>query len=355
MDNRPLDTWTQKISPNAMVSALSTLSKALLLEPVGASIGQLRWLHLRRPRRMYDFELFDQASRGPLGSIFLLARFRIDMVSLGCFVTIFKLSAALGPFTQQVISYANRQVDVRNSSVTFGVAYNYSVATVTGSNFVPNTFDSSIRANILGALYNSKIPPVFNCTSSCVWNDTYVTLGFGRECRDVTEAATANRSCINSDPLSNHERVDPYDGKISQECNMTTPGGVVLRPDHFPVFDGTWHTTKKYVSIASSSKFNNWNYRTLERGKSHSSLVTLAQYERDTAFLHGGELKENVTECEVSAVAWRYSGVTVEGNELAIADREKIPLDGFDSMLNVTGFPPWSTTSISIERASSPW
>lgn len=335
MDNRPLDTWTQKISLNAMVSALSTISKALLLEPVGASIGQLKWLHLRRPRRMYDFELFDQASRGPLGSTFLLARFQLDMVSLGCFVTI--LSAALGPFTQQVISYGNRQVDVRNSSVTFGVAYNYSVAALTGSDnqdyhnsLSPNTFDSSIRANILGALYNSKIPPVFNCTSSCAWNDTYVTLGFGHECRDVTEQATANRSCVDMD---SHEPVDPYDGKISQQCKMTTPGGVLLKPDHNPVFTGAWYTTRKYVSIASSSTYFNWYHRSPKRGKPYSSLVTLAQYERDPDFLHGAELKENVTECEVSAVAWRYSGIRVEGNELAIAGREKISLDDVDDSL----------------------
>ncbi|KAJ0122458.1 hypothetical protein J7T55_002971 [Diaporthe amygdali] len=344
MNNRPLNTWTLKISLNAMVAALSTISKALLLEPVGASIGQLKWLHLRRPRSMYDFELFDQASRGSLGSISLLVHRPLHVVSLGCFVTI--LSAALGPFTQQVISYANRQVDLRNSSATFGVAYNYNVTTITGSkesNFFPNTFDSSMRANILGALYNSKTPPVFNCTSACAWNGTYVTLGFGYECKDVTEAAAANRSCINSDPRSKPEPVDPYNGTISQACNMTTPGGVLLKPDHFPVFDGTWHTTTKYVSIASSSKFGVWNLRMPKPGKSYASLVTLAQYERDPDFLHGGRLKENVTECEVSAVAWRYSGVTVEGNELVISTREKIPLDEVgrlptdSSNLNETG------------------
>lgn len=342
MNNRPLDIWAQKISLNATVSALSTISKALLLEPVGASIGQLKWLHLRSPHRLYDFELFDQASRGPLGSVFLLARFRIDMVSLGCFVTI--LSAALGPFTQQVISYANRQLDVRNSSVTFGVAYNYSVAINQGSgDFSPKTFDSSIRANILGALYNSKIPPVFNCTSSCAWNDIYVTLGFGHECRDVTEAATSNRICTD---LDSHEPVDPYDGKVSQECNMTTPGGVLLKTDHFPVFDGTWHTTRKYVSIASSSTYLSWYDRTPKHGKSYSSLVTLAQYERDPAFLHGGELKENVTECEVSAVAWRHSGIKVEGNQLAIADREKISLDDVGDSMSDVGEYIWHMSPI---------
>ncbi|KAK2598292.1 hypothetical protein N8I77_011715 [Diaporthe amygdali] len=248
-----------------MVSALSTISKALLLEPVAASISQLKWLHLRRPRSMYEFELFDQASRGPLGSMSLLVRRPLHMVSLGCFVTI--LSAALGPITQQVISYANRQVDIRNSSATFGVAYNYNVAALTGnvSVWAPNLLDSSIRANILGALYNSKIPPVFNCTSSCAWNGTYETLGFGYDCRDVTEAATANRSCTDID---NHGPVDPYNGTATQECNMTTPGAVVLKPDHFPVFNGTWHTTTKYVSIESSSNFRTWGSRLPKHGKS---------------------------------------------------------------------------------------
>lgn len=164
MNNRPLDTWKHSISLDAMVSTLSTISKALLLQPVGASIGQLKWLNLRQARHVYDFELLDRASRGPLGSAFLLARFRLDMVFLGCFFTV--LSAALGPFTQRVINYANQQVDVRISSATFGVAHNYSVPTIReGSNnpggttiSIPDTFDTSIRANILGAFHNSKIP-----------------------------------------------------------------------------------------------------------------------------------------------------------------------------------------------------
>ncbi|KAK7702574.1 hypothetical protein SLS64_009537 [Diaporthe eres] len=331
-----------------MVSTLSTISKALLLQPVGASIGQLKWLNLRQARRIYDFELFDRASRGPLGSAFLLARFRLDMVSLGCFITI--LSAALGPFTQQVISYANQQVDVSNSSATFGVTYNYSVATILASGHLtlntPETFDPSIRANILGALYNSKIPPVFNCTSSCTWNETIVTLGFGHECRDVTEATAANRKCTDITPSDNNEPVDPYNGKVYQNCSMTTPGGVVLKTVHHPQLDidDAYQTTRRYVSIESSSYYY-WSLKRYPKsGKSYSSLATLAQYERDPAFLHGGELKEKVTECEVSAVAWRYSGIAVEGNELTIGNREKIRLDHVgDPMFNVSRIVSFNT------------
>lgn len=348
MNNRPLDTWKYSISLNAMVSTLSTISKALLLQPVGASIGQLKWLNLRQACRMYDFELFDRASRGPLGSAFLLARFRLDMVSLGCFVTI--MSAALGPFTQQVISYANQQVDVRNSSATFGVTYNYSVATILASGHLglstPETFDPSIRANILGALYNSNIPPVFNCTSSCTWNDTYVTLGFGHECRDVTEATAANRECIDNITSDDNEPVDPYNGEVHQNCSMTTPGGVVLKTVHFPWVDSdsATQTTRRYVSIESSSDFYWSLYRFPRTGKSYSSLTTLAQYERDPAFLHGGKLKEKVTECEISAVAWRYSGIAVEGNELTIGNREKIQLDHVgDPMFNVSRIVSFNT------------
>lgn len=42
-----LSTWTSKIalSPNTVISTLSTLGKAAMMLPVGESISQLKWLH----------------------------------------------------------------------------------------------------------------------------------------------------------------------------------------------------------------------------------------------------------------------------------------------------------------------
>lgn len=49
-----------------------------MISTVGAAISQSKWLWYRQsePRRLQDLELFDQASRGPWGSLELLFRLR---------------------------------------------------------------------------------------------------------------------------------------------------------------------------------------------------------------------------------------------------------------------------------------
>lgn len=65
-DNR---IWTL----NALISTLSTASKASLLAAVASCISQENWvLFSGKPRRLYDFELVSGASRGPFGSFKVL-------------------------------------------------------------------------------------------------------------------------------------------------------------------------------------------------------------------------------------------------------------------------------------------
>lgn len=59
---------------NAFISTLSTASRAALLTVVGSCISQGNWiLFSGAARRLYDFELVSEASRGPLGSLKVLA------------------------------------------------------------------------------------------------------------------------------------------------------------------------------------------------------------------------------------------------------------------------------------------
>lgn len=60
------------ITLNAFIAVFAAIAKAALILPVSEAIGQLKWIWFRRERRLIDFLLFDNASRGPWGSLIAL-------------------------------------------------------------------------------------------------------------------------------------------------------------------------------------------------------------------------------------------------------------------------------------------
>jgi ABC-type lipoprotein release transport system permease subunit len=103
-NGKPLSAWTALILLNATISILPTVSKSLLLLSVVECISQSKWNHFARPHRMIDFDIFDNASRGPLGAVKLLSKRQIlkTMASLGAIVML--LGLAIDPFVQQLLS-----------------------------------------------------------------------------------------------------------------------------------------------------------------------------------------------------------------------------------------------------------
>ena len=110
LDGKPLDHWTLSlISPNALVSVFATMSKSAMLLTITEAISQLKWIYFQqRARRLLDFQIFDGASRGPLGAVRLLWTVKLQAIlaTLAALVTVFAL--AMGPFTQQVLSFPTR-------------------------------------------------------------------------------------------------------------------------------------------------------------------------------------------------------------------------------------------------------
>lgn len=65
--------WRWGITLNAYIAILSAVFKASLAVPVEEALGQLKWEWFReKPRRLIDFERFDDASRGPWGAVSLI-------------------------------------------------------------------------------------------------------------------------------------------------------------------------------------------------------------------------------------------------------------------------------------------
>jgi hypothetical protein len=84
------------------------MAGAALILPVSEALGQLKWSWFQQnSKQMWDFEIFDNASRGPWGSLLLLLRTKGKaLAALGAMITICMM--ALDPFFQQVVNFPER-------------------------------------------------------------------------------------------------------------------------------------------------------------------------------------------------------------------------------------------------------
>ena len=96
-------------------NALGKIASAALIVPTSEALGQLKWSWFRQSNAMWDFEIFDKASRGPWGAIMLLFRTKgRSLAALGALLILLLL--AIDTFFQQVVAMPTRnQLDGRAS------------------------------------------------------------------------------------------------------------------------------------------------------------------------------------------------------------------------------------------------
>lgn len=129
-----LDNWNFALQPNTVISALIVISKSSILSVVANCLGQLKWLYFWRPkedRRLKDLDIFDAASRGPLGAAKFYTRMR-TFVPIGVLASLITLLALLmGPFSQQMLSFVTLPVVSLGEIASIPITNVYNV-----SNFV---------------------------------------------------------------------------------------------------------------------------------------------------------------------------------------------------------------------------
>tara|TARA_R110002003_G_scaffold25_7_gene1182 strand:- start:578 stop:1042 length:465 start_codon:yes stop_codon:yes gene_type:complete len=126
MHSKPLDRWTLDISLNATIAIFITAAKSLALLVIGACIAQSKWIRfMTSPRKLTEFDLFENASRGPLGSLMLLlqVRWHSGFASVGAILTI--LALGVDTFAQQVIRLDTRNVEIVDGGASFSISHNY--------------------------------------------------------------------------------------------------------------------------------------------------------------------------------------------------------------------------------------
>ncbi len=148
MVDKPYTRWNFFVSLNATIAIFTTAAKAALLLAVAACISQWKWLHFKsRHQPIRDFDIYDEASRGSLGSLVFLSQVRWGVPAIGAFVTI--LALGIDAFAQQVVILEPVLNFSPNASATFAFSTNYS------SGAIPNAFEA------LNGTPTSSTPPCY--------------------------------------------------------------------------------------------------------------------------------------------------------------------------------------------------
>lgn len=204
-DRRPVFEWNS-ITLNTVVSILSVTVKALLGTSVAECVGQWKWVIFhQQKRKLIHFERIDLASRGPLGSLFMVFRkYTPWCLRLGVIVVI--LMVAVDPFSQQLVQLEQKSIytyDTNGTQVVSPRATNYTLGDNSLANLVNSTLspgelvyivhaapDFSMEAAILNGLLRpmSMIQSQIDVTcptGNCTW-PSFDTLGVCSRFNDLT-------------------------------------------------------------------------------------------------------------------------------------------------------------------------
>ena len=188
-DNKAAPQLKYGITLNAIIATLATASRSMLIFAVATALSQLKWCWYLQTRRLRDMQMFDDASRGPWGSVTLLFSTRArPLASLGALVTILALAA--DPFVQLVLTYPTRMVaddSTRKFPLTRATAFMLTDASTWDEALMKGTWSDP------QSFYQQPSCPRSNCS----WPNFH-SVGWCSTCRDaasyvqITNCNTSN-------------------------------------------------------------------------------------------------------------------------------------------------------------------
>lgn len=181
----PVPHLPQSLTLNAMISVLATGSKSAMLFVVGSCLSQVKWIWFREERSLSDVQKLENASRGPLGSLYLLFdRLVCSVASLGAFITI--LALAFDPFIQQVLIFPFEPVSEHSTASSTPQAYGFFIDSLT----------SDISAAVTTGLWSDSIEYPVTCpATNCSWG-IVKNIGWCSQCQEVKSRVIKNCSSI---------------------------------------------------------------------------------------------------------------------------------------------------------------
>ncbi|PYI34510.1 hypothetical protein BP00DRAFT_493021 [Aspergillus indologenus CBS 114.80] len=219
-NKQPQPNWPH-VSLNAVVAAISTLSKASLLFSVGEVLGQLKWVWFtQQERSLLDLRRFDAASRGVWGSLRLVWALRArHFASVGALAMILALGFEF--FSQNLVQTVSKTIDDPSRTARIGNISVYNTIGPIGPYSGSFLVDSVLKANVYTSLFvddqaRSWAIPQYSCaTGNCIW-DPIVSLEIRSLCTNVT-------SLLIKTHHTNPNNSRPYPGAMNYTVSLPKP------------------------------------------------------------------------------------------------------------------------------------
>ncbi|KAI1609121.1 hypothetical protein EDD37DRAFT_653268 [Exophiala viscosa] len=255
--DQPLPKWPHGLSINTLISIYVAILKAARALILGKGLSHLKWTWFGMTRPLKDLGAYDDASKGPLGSIQLLyILYGRDVIS--CVAALIVVAATvLDPVAQQVFRYYNCQrSDPANtntsSNATIPRTNSHGVLIDTMGGLLPPGLRSAINAGVFAP--GSIVP--FDCSSgNCTFPDTFHTMGYASTCSDVSNEVHVSNVTV---PMNITTFID-FNGTLLNETDLedvtivrcTLPSGLntTLRDIDLFQSDGE-QTPSRYMVMA---------------------------------------------------------------------------------------------------------
>lgn len=190
-------------------NALGKVASAALIVPTSEALGQLKWNWFHSSKAIWDFEIFDKASRGPWGAALLLYRTKgRSLAALGALLIVLLLG--VDTFFQQVVEYHDRwALEAMTGSIPRIVEYNPPFRASYSMGYEVNAQNRDVVSALRPYfLYKDTEPVAFgngtrpdiplSCpTSKCEWPE-YETLAVCSKCEDVSDSLNLTYTCLNT-------------------------------------------------------------------------------------------------------------------------------------------------------------
>ncbi|CAG7957576.1 unnamed protein product [Penicillium olsonii] len=310
IDGKPIAEWRPWISPNAVVSILTTACIAAFMHGVSAFMGQHKWVYFRKKsHRLARLEQFDEASRGPYGSLSFLVKGPRTLATIGALITL--AQPLITPCVQQIIQLEQRDISHPAQTAILGYARLYndtmpkSLTRLDNSAIETQPIDPRMQASIIQGLFGIDITETFSCPGACSWEGSSISLGFKAECSNVTQATLQSATCEG-------------DEDSLQTCNMTTPNGIGLTSE-------AWFTDRAtaFYMNASNPSVGKQTLDTVTQGLPEIMRFGILRSTPDDNF----RMREiNITDCTLLIAAYNYTGARANGSDITFASKKEIDL-----------------------------